>query len=268
MTKNIETSRAHEGSKSFETHGYKVLDLFSGIGGFSLGLERTGGFQTVAFCEIEPFCRRILNKHWPDTPIFEDIHELHATDLEQLPDVIAGGYPCQGESLAGKRRGKDDDRWLWPEYLRLIQECSPTWVIGENTLGHKSLGLDQVLTDLENNGYTWRTFIVPACAVGGGHQRYRVWIVANANSERLEERRHVEKGFGKTAEAQEKNKPASRLANLVNSDILSDVGNWPRESMFLRKNHGIPGRVDRVRALGNTVVPQIPEMIGQAILSL
>src|SRR3990167_7230120 len=113
----------------------RVLDLFSGIGGFSLGLERTGGFRTIAFCEIEPYCRAVLKKHWPDVPCFTDVRTLTACDVGAV-DLICGGYPCQPFSEAGKRLGAQDDRHLWPEYLRLIQELRPTWVIGENVAGH------------------------------------------------------------------------------------------------------------------------------------
>jgi len=108
-----------------------VLDLFSGIGGFSLGLERAG-MRTVAFCEIEPFCQAVLRKHWPGVPIFEDVRKLTASDLSEPIDVICGGYPCQPFSVAGKRLGAADDRHLWPEYFRLVKELRPAWVIGEN----------------------------------------------------------------------------------------------------------------------------------------
>ena len=249
----------------------KVLDLFSGIGGFSLGLERAG-MQTVAFCEIEDYPRRVLAKHWPEVPIYDDVRTLTADRLAADGvagiDVICGGYPCQPFSLAGKRAGAEDDRHLWPEMFRLLQETRPTWFIGENVAGHISMGLDQVLSDLEDEGYEAQPFVIPACAVGGGHQRYRLWIVANTNSERLEKRRDIEKCINTAAGEATKNKPASRLADMVNSDILSHVGNWPSESMFLRKDHGVSRRMDRIKCLGNAVVPQIPEIIGRAIMEL
>lgn len=169
-----------------------VLDLFSGIGGFSLGLERAG-FKTVAFCEIEEFPRKILKKHWPHVPIYEDIRKLTRKKLEQdgITDIglICGGYPCQGESHAGKRQGKEDDRWLWPEVFRLLREFKEQgkpvpWFIGENVAGHVSMGLDTVLSDLESEGYATQTFIIPACAVDARHRRDRVWILAT-NTEHL-----------------------------------------------------------------------------------
>ena len=158
----------------------KVLDLFSGIGGFSLGLERTGGFETIGFCEIEKYPQRVLRKHWPDVPIYNDVREL---DGSIDADVITGGYPCQPFSTAGKRRGEEDDRHLWPEMLRLIKAIRPRWVIAENVAGHISMGLDTVLSDLEAEAYTWWTFVIPACAVDAKHRRDRLWIIANLRSE-------------------------------------------------------------------------------------
>src|SRR6056297_94284 len=159
----------------------RVLDLFSGIGGFSLGLERTGGFETVAFCEYEPFPRAVLSKHWPDVPCFPDVRKLKGSDIDGPIDVICGGYPCQPFSTAGQRRGKEDDRHLWPEFSRLVAELRPTWVIGENVAGHISMGLDDVLSDLERQGYAARAFVIPACAVDAPHRRDRVWIVGHAD---------------------------------------------------------------------------------------
>ena len=146
----------------------KVLDLFSGIGGFSLGLERTGGFETVAFCEIEEFPRKVLAKHWPEVPCFTDVRTLKGSDIGPV-DLICGGYPCQPFSTAGQRRGQEDDRHLWPEFSRLVAELRPAWVIGENVAGHISMGLDDVLSDLEGQGYACRTFVIPACAVDAPH---------------------------------------------------------------------------------------------------
>ena len=159
----------------------KILDLFSGIGGFSLGLESTGHFETAAFCEIEPYCQKVLKKHWPDVPIFDDIRQLKGTDIGTI-DIITGGYPCQPFSVAGKQKAEQDPRHLWPEYFRLIQELRPTWVIGENVSGHIKLGLDSVLEDLESEGYSTRTFSISASSIGANHKRERVWTVAYSGS--------------------------------------------------------------------------------------
>ena len=167
---------------------YKHLDLFSGIGGFSLGLEATGEFETVAFCDYEPFCQKVLRKHWEEVPIYGDIKELtyeklKADGIDQI-DIITGGYPCQPFSVAGKQKAEQDPRHLWPEYFRLVQECRPTWVIGENVGGHIKLGLDTVLKDLESEGYSARTFSISASSIGANHKRERVWIIANSNNTR------------------------------------------------------------------------------------
>ena len=178
----------------------RVLDLFSGIGGFSLGLERAG-MQTVAFCETDPFCCKVLAKHWPDIPIHNDIRTLDGRQYRGTVELVCGGFPCQPFSVAGKRTGTSDDRSLWPEMFRIIREVQPTWVIGENVPGIISMELDQVLFDLESAGYACQTFDIPACGVDAHHIRHRVWIVAHAHSggvrigaERTEERRqHIQR---------------------------------------------------------------------------
>ena len=163
------------------------LDLFSGIGGFSLGLESTGGFETVAFCDIEKYCLQVLEKRFPGVPRYTDIKELNYDKIKSdglFPiDIITGGYPCQPFSVAGRKKGEEDPRHLWPEMFRLVQELRPSWVIGENVSGHIKLGLDTVLKNLESEGYSARTFSISASSVGANHQRERVWIVANAKQD-------------------------------------------------------------------------------------
>ena len=159
----------------------RVLDLFSGIGGFSLGLE-AAGMETVAFCERDPFCQAVLHKHWPNTPIHSDITELDGYEYRGTVELVCGGFPCQPFSVAGNRRGAEDDRALWPEMLRVIREVQPTWVIGENVTGIIAMELDTVLSDLEREGYSCQTFVIPACAVDAQHRRDRVWVVAYADS--------------------------------------------------------------------------------------
>lgn len=166
-----------------------VLDLFSGIGGFSLGLERAG-MNTVAFCEIQPFCQKVLAKNFPNKPIFEDIKKLNGRSLLEHGidkiDLVCGGFPCQPFSIAGQKKSTKDDRDLWPEMFRVIVETRPTWVIGENVANFINLAFARTKSDLESVGYTVRPFVIPACAVGAQHRRDRVWIVAYLGGERLE----------------------------------------------------------------------------------
>jgi len=157
----------------------KVLDLFSGIGGFSLGLESTGHFETIAFVENDEYCQAVLKHHFPEVPILGDIKNVTKETTRTTPDVICGGFPCQPYSVAGDQRAKDDPRHLWPEMFRLIKEHRPTWVIGENVNGLVKLGLDEVLHDLESEGYSTRTFNIQASSVGAPHQRQRLWIIGH-----------------------------------------------------------------------------------------
>ena len=157
-----------------------VLDLFSGIGGFSVGLESTGKFKTTAFCEKDKFCQKVLQKHWQGTTIFEDIRDIDGKKIKA--DVVTGGFPCQPFSTAGKRKGTEDDRYLFPEMLRIIKETQARWVVGENVQGIVNMSEGKVLqgihNDLETIGYEVQTFIIPASSQGAWHKRNRVWIVA------------------------------------------------------------------------------------------
>ena len=156
------------------------VDICSGIGGFALGFQWAELSSPVLFCDIEPWSRKILAKHWPDVPIAEDVKEL-ANDPDGLVpdcDIITAGYPCQPFSLAGERRGSEDDRHIWPYILSIVEAKRPAWCVFENVYGHVSMGLDEVLSDLEGQGYAARPFIVPACAADAPHRRDRVWIIA------------------------------------------------------------------------------------------
>jgi DNA (cytosine-5)-methyltransferase 1 len=263
-----------------------VLDLFSGIGGFSLGLERAG-MRTVAFCEIEPYARAVLKKHWPNVPCYEDVRTLTAERLKADGigpiDVISGGFPCQPFSQIGKQLAEKDVRHLWPEYFRLIKECRPSWVIGENVVGLINLGLDTVLDDLEGAGYATRTFDIPAIAVGAPHNRRRLWIVANATrwgrtssfdgyaksidavsySEDLADSDCQMPQGGGGSDSEQGRKKSSKYARLACGEPESI---WEIEPNVGRVANGVPNRVDRIKALGNAVVPQIPELIGRAIM--
>ena len=166
----------------------KVLDLFSGIGGFSLGLESTGHFETIAFCEKDQFCQKVLKKHWSNIPIIDDVRRINGKEIKA--DVVTGGFPCQPFSVAGKRKGTDDDRYLWDETIRVVRECKPKYFIGENVEGliniQQGMVLRQVQTDLEKEGFEVQCLIIPASGIGAWHQRKRVWIigcnVSNSNT--------------------------------------------------------------------------------------
>jgi len=166
----------------------KVLDLFSGIGGFSLGLESTGHFETIAFCEKDQFCQKVLQKNFKNIPIEGDVRNVKGEKYKA--DVVTGGFPCQPFSVAGKRKGTDDDRYLWDETIRVVRECKPKWFIGENVEGliniQDGMVLRQVQDDLEKEGFEVQCLIIPASGIGAWHQRKRVWIigcnVSNSNT--------------------------------------------------------------------------------------
>ena len=159
------------------------LDLFSGIGGFALA-AKWNGYRTIGFCDNEPYAQAVLKKHWPEVPCHKDIREVRG-ELYAGVTLLTGGFPCQPFSVAGKQRGKDDNRYLWPEMLRVIQEAKPAWIIGENVAGIVNLALDQVCADLEGQGYEVEPIIVPACAVDAPHRRDRVWIVGHSKLDGL-----------------------------------------------------------------------------------
>jgi len=177
----------------------KVLDLFSGIGGFSLALESTGHFKTIAFVEKDEFCQKVLAKNFKGIPIEGDIRNVKGNRYQA--DVITGGFPCQPFSVAGKRKGTDDDRYLWDETIRVIRECKPRWFIGENVEGiiniQDGMVLRQVQNDLEEEGFEVRCLIIPASSKGAWHHRKRVWILANSNSGVRGRGRTVEQGRAK-----------------------------------------------------------------------
>ena len=151
------------------------MDLFSGIGGFGLA-AKWAGIDTVAFCEIDPYCKKVLKKNFPNTPIFEDICKLKRGDLNEAVDLITGGFPCQPFSIAGKKKGTKDNRDLWPQMFRVVKEFKPTWVIGENVTNFLNMAFERTKIDMESQGYEVRTLIIPACSVGAPHKRDRVWM--------------------------------------------------------------------------------------------
>ena len=235
----------------------RVLDLFSGIGGFSLGLERAG-MKTVAFCEINPFCRRVLAKHWPGVRCYDDVRSLSAERLhaDGIPvDVICGGFPCQDISLAGKGAGLAGERsGLWREYARLVGELRPRFVIVENVSALLGRGLGEVLGDLASLGFDAEWNCIPAAAVGAGHLRDRVWLVAYPSGERRQPY-DLNVDLSTTSRARQHSRNVPPIS-----------WNWEREPIVGRVVSRLPYRVDRLTALGNAVVPQIPEMIGRPIM--
>jgi len=275
----------------------RVLDLFSGIGGFSLGLERTGGFQTVAFCEIDPFCRRVLAKHWPGVKQYEDVRTLDAATLQRdgiAVDAIAGGFPCQDVSSAGKRAGIEGERsGLWSEFARLIGELRPRYAIVENVSDLRARGFGTVLGDLAAIGYDADWECIPAQAVGAPHRRDRLWVIAYPNSWRQQERAQLDRQAQQDSANGDSRRPHThRLrdaladadsgeqhrrrgtlqvgrrgrAREIETDGYARGTQWTVEPDVGRVAHGVSSRVDRLRSLGNAVVPQVVEVIGRAIL--
>jgi DNA (cytosine-5)-methyltransferase 1 len=287
---------------------WRVLDLFSGIGGFSLGLERAG-MKTVAFCEIDPFCRRVLAKHWPDVPCHDDITTREF--IEGEADIITGGFPCQDVSCAGKRAGlAGASSGLYRELVRAIRLVRPRYAIVENVAALLGDGMGTVLGDLAESRADAEWDCVPAFAIGAPHERDRVWIVAHASREQVgparQSRQHVGMGSGSPdaarigcrqgwawrppdsfarvrdearrnaadpcgarlafraglgRDAWEELSPAERNRLGYGGQSL-----WPDEPALSRVDDGIPDWLDRVKSTGNTILPQIPELIGKAII--
>jgi DNA (cytosine-5)-methyltransferase 1 len=235
----------------------RVLDLFSGIGGFSLGLERTGGFETVAFCEIEPFPRRVLAKHWPEVPQYDDIRTLHHGPI----DVVCGGFPCQDISASGSGAGLDGARsGLWSEMARIIGETRPRYVIVENSsnllAGENGRWMGRVLRDLAALRYDAEWYVIPASAVGAPHERERVWIIAYPAGVRQSGQGQLLKSIHPAPDAY---REASKFVDAFRENSLPFV---------CRRHDGVPPKLGQaeLHGYGNAVVPQIPEMIGRAIL--
>ena len=276
----------------------KVLDLFAGIGGFTLGLERAG-FETVAFCEIEPYAQKVLSKHWPEVPIYDDVRKLTADRLAADGigvDVITGGFPCQDISVAGQQAGIDGERsGLWGEIARLIGELQPRYAIMENVTnlisGDSGRWFGRVLGDLASLGYDAEWHCIPASAIGANHHRDRVWIMAYPSGgewepgakeqgvlRTLSENRAIDgdaSGRGEAHASALAHPDCKRLQGRA-SPILSGrhiaeghsrSGDWwASEPAIQRMANGVPSRSHRLKCLGNAVVPQIPELIGRAIM--
>ena len=282
----------------------RMLDLFSGIGGFSLAAQWVWGddLEIVAFCEIDKFCQNVLRKHWPGVQIIEDIKKVEwvvantkNTDGKECQrespqiqfgrgnirsiDLLTGGFPCQPFSCAGKRAGTEDDRFLWPEMLRAIHEVKPRWVVAENVPGILSLdnGLvfEGVCTDLEAEGYEVIPLVIPACAVGAPHRRDRVWIVAHTRCLRQTEYEQQSAGFeqsdchapdnvGNTEGTGQQSSPI-RPWEVKHGGTGTGIHWYEVATRFCRVDDGVSRRVDRLKSLGNAIVPQVVEQIFRAI---
>lgn len=234
----------------------KVIDLFSGIGGFSLGLERTGGFETVLFCEFDKHAQKVLKKHWPDVPIHNDVRTLDGKQYRGSIDVICGGFPCQDLSAAGKQAGIDGERSsLYREMLRIISESLPRYAIFENVAdlltGKQGRWFAQFLYDLAAVGYNAEWHCIPASYIGAPHIRDRIWIIAYPDS-----KKNSFRSFGEIL----------KKGKMPGTDFQRE---WPGPMPNIsRVDDGLPKRLHRLGRLGNSVVPQIPEIIGRAIIAV
>ena len=284
----------------------KLLDLFSGIGGFSLGLESTGFFETIAFVEKDKFCQKVLKKNFNNIPIESEVRNVKGD--RYAADIVCGGFPCQPFSVAGKRKGTDDDRYLWDETIRIVRECKPRWFIGENVEGiiniQEGVVLRQVCDDLEKEGFEVQCLVIPASGIGAWHQRKRVWIIAHSNSNR--DRHEITGSNGEEKEIQrEHRKKNSTTWKFIRTDTNEDVPNtnskgsqgygvstnmetkqrqvssknsieeqqtwWEAQSSLCRNVNGISyeldkDRANRIKSLGNSIVPLIARELGLAII--
>lgn len=239
-----------------------VLSLFAGIGGLELGLERAG-MTVVGQVEIDPFCQRVLAKHWPEVPRHDDVRsaiEWWRSEPRPRVDLVCGGFPCQPVSAAGRKLAASDPRWLWPAMAEVIGDIRPAWIVGENVPGLLHRGLPAVLHDLHRLGYRYRVGRISACSVGAPHTRERLFIVAHAEGVRCGRRgagRDVQRGSGQARSPLQD----GWCASTERPDW------WSTEPAVARVANGIPRGVDRRRALGNAVVPQVAEHVGWLILA-
>jgi len=248
----------------------KHLDLFSGIGGFSMGLQKHG-IQTVAFCEKDKACQQVLKNNWAHVPIISDIRLLNGIEFKNRYgniDILTAGVPCQPASLIGKRKGNSDSRWLWPDTLRVIEEIQPEWVICENPPGILTLNqgneFTKILKRLEQAGYViwWET--IPATAVGASHRRERVWIIAYSSSKRLE-------GHTRNAEIKRQKKSNRSTAQETIFPVRDTCRWWQDKSPVPIVVNGVSDPSlwkEQIIATGNAVVPQVVEIIGRAIMEI
>ena len=243
--------------------------LFSGIGGFDLAAEWMG-WENAFHCEWNEFGQKILKHYWPNAESYGDITKTDFTKWRGTIDIVSGGFPCQPFSTSGERRGKDDDRHLWPEMLRAIREIAPSYIVGENVRGlvnwNGGMVFNEVHSDLENEGYSIAPFLIPASGVGAWHKRERVWFVAYANGIGLQK---MGKGFG------QKQKVSIKPSSIFDRYSPTQWDRQKRGSGILRDSDGLPTELDgitfpkwrdeSVKAYGNAIVPQVAYEIFKAI---
>lgn len=271
------------------------IELFAGIGGFGLA-GRWAGIETICQVEIDPFCQKVLQKNFPNAQRHADIKNFDGTKYFGAVDIISGGFPCQPYSTAGKRLGKEDERHLWPEMLRVIREARPRWVVGENVGGLISwsggLVFEEVCADLEAIGYEVQPFVLPACSVDAPHRRDRIWFVANTNynagQRSISKYNEGTEYESKTWAAHSSNDAPNSNGSRQQKHNPSAVSNWPgftsgnvsgiwerwtSEPAICGMDDGISAGLDkhrnkRLKALGNAIVPQVAYQIFSAIKQL
>jgi len=226
----------------------KAVSLFSGIGGFDLGFERAG-IETVLQVEIDPFCRKVLEKHWPNVRRIADVRDVTEADVQGV-DVVYGGFPCQPVSYAGKRKAQEDERWLWPEFERVIRMARPRYVVVENVPGLLTAGLGDVLAGLSSLGFDAEWSIVSACSVGAPHPRERLFLMAYPEG--------IGRDWWWDGGSRSQDEPQGRRQGTGWS--------WPEEPRPIGVVDGIPHRVDRLRSSGNAVVPQVADLVGRMLV--
>jgi DNA (cytosine-5)-methyltransferase 1 len=236
---------------------FKHIDLFSGIGGFSLAVDAVWPNAEHTFCDIDPYARAVIKKHWPEATVHSDIRQFNARSA----DLVTGGFPCQPFSTAGKQGGKADNRFLWPEMLRIISEAQPTWVIGENVTGIVNLALEQVCTDLEAEGYEVWPLIIPACGLNAPHKRERVWILAHAEHDgRPAVREGAEPRASHEAKARKEGTRHIEAVPPLHRPQLRRWDGWDdTRAKICRVPDGLPRKLvtNRLKGLGNAIVPQV-----------
>lgn len=252
-----------------------TLDLFAGIGGFTLGLEKAGGFETKVFCEIDEFAQKVLKKNWPNVMLLQDVREIEVNTIDHQIDVITGGFPCQDLSIAGLKGGLDNNErsGLWRECIRLVGLFRPKYAVFENVSNllagpNYAPGgwFSTILRDLAECGYDAEWQNIPACAVGGQHNRERVWIIAYPNKDGSERRRNISSFIGETTPRL----PQSilQISQEDHYGIRGDLWGTNAARVF-RVGDGVPTdpyRNKRIAALGNAIIPQIATIIGRAII--